>query len=257
MEKAVQYEVSEGIARLTFNRSDKLNSFNEQMHTEMLLALKDANKNPDVRCLIITGNGRAFSAGEDLDGVTEDMDHGEVIRKRYAPVMIQLSKMKMPVIAAVNGIAAGSGFSLALACDFRLMHEKAKLVQAFIHVGLIPDSGNLYYLPKLIGHAKALELALFGEKINASQALDLGLATRVVAGENWHDEVNQFADRLALMPTKAVGIIKQQLQKSWEYPLEEFLDCESFSQRIAGLTSDHQEGVKAFREKRLPEFKGN
>ncbi|MEW9501538.1 enoyl-CoA hydratase-related protein [Jeotgalibacillus marinus] len=256
MFKTIKYEVHDRVAWLTLYRSDKLNAFTEEMHSEMLTALKDVERNENVRCLVITGEGRAFSSGEDLDGVTEGLDHGHVIRKRYTPVLIQLAKIDKPVIAAINGIAAGSGFSLALACDFRLMHEQAKLVQAFIHVGLIPDSGNLYYLPKLIGHAKALELAVLGEKVTAEEAKEIGLVTKVIDGENWMEGVSSFAERLANMPTRAIGLIKQQLQASWDMPLELFLEKEAYGQRMAGLTSDHQEGVHAFMEKRSPDFAG-
>ncbi|PPA72281.1 enoyl-CoA hydratase-related protein [Jeotgalibacillus proteolyticus] len=257
MGEAIQYECSNNIAWIRLNRTDKLNSFNEIMHKEMLLALKDAERNQEVRCIVITGNGRAFSAGEDLEGVTDDLDHGEVIRSRYTPVILQISRSKKPIVSAVNGVAAGSGLSLALACDFRLLHEKAKLVQAFIHVGLIPDSGNLFYLPKLIGHAKAMELAVFGEKISSQQAMELGLATKVITEDAWDNEVQSFALTLACLPTKAFGLIKEQLSRSWEMPLDEFLEAESYSQRIAGLSYDHKEGVIAFKEKRKPDFQGN
>lgn len=256
MYKTIHYELADGVAWVTLNRPDKLNAFTEIMHKELLKAFKDVEKNDQARCLVITGQGRAFSSGEDLDGVTDEMDHGEVIRTRYAPLMIQLSNMSKPVIAAINGVAAGSGFSLALACDFRLMHEKAKLVQAFIHVGLIPDSGNLYYLPKMIGHAKALELAVFGEKIDAPKAKEVGLVTRVIADENWTSEVTQFASTLSQLPTKAIGLIKQQLNKSWEMPLDSYLESESYGQRIAGQSEDHKEGIQAFMDKRTPLFKG-
>ena len=256
MYETIQYELTDGVAWITLNRPDKLNAFTEMMHKELLKAFKDVEKNDQARCLVITGEGRAFSSGEDLSGVTDEMDHGEVIRTRYAPLMIQLSKMSKPVIAAINGVAAGSGFSLALACDFRLIHEKAKLVQAFIQVGLIPDSGNLYYLPKLIGHAKALELAVFGEKISAYDAKELGLVTRVIEGENWPAEVAKFASQFTSMPTKAIGLIKKQLNRSWDMPLESYLESESFGQRMAGQSDDHKEGIQAFMEKRTPQFKG-
>ncbi|KIL47463.1 enoyl-CoA hydratase-related protein [Jeotgalibacillus campisalis] len=256
MFETIFYEVREGVAKITLNRKDKLNAFTESMHKELMIALKEAAKDQAVRCLIITGSGKAFSAGEDLDGVTEEMDHGEVIRSRYMPIMLELASFKKPVIAAINGAAAGSGFSLALACDFRLMHEKAKFVQAFIHVGLIPDSANLFYLPKLIGHARAMELAVLGEKITAQEAKEFGLVNRVIEDGNWEQEVADFAAKLSNKPTKAIGLIKQLLQKSWENDLPQFLLEESYSQRIAGLSTDHQEGLLAFKEKRTPSFKG-
>jgi len=254
--ETILYEVRNGVAYLTLNRPDKLNAFTEQMNSEIQKALKQAAADDEVRCLVITGAGRAFCSGEDLGGVTEELDHGEVLRKRYAPMMKMLHRFEKPVVAALNGVAAGAGMSLALACDFRLASEKASFVQAFIHVGLIPDAGNLYYLPRLIGHAKALELAVLGEKVTANQALDLGLVTKVIAEDVWEQEVQAFAERLASMPTKAIGLIKRYMNESWHASFENYLEKEAHGQRIAGLTADHKEGVRAFLEKRKPQFKG-
>lgn len=256
MFETILYEVRNGVAYLTLNRPDKLNAFTEQMNSEIQKALKQAAADDEVRCLVITGAGRAFCSGEDLGGVTEELDHGEVLRKRYAPMMKMLHRFEKPVVAALNGVAAGAGMSLALACDFRLASEKASFVQAFIHVGLIPDAGNLYYLPRLIGHAKALELAVLGEKVTANQALDLGLVTKVIAEDVWEQEVQAFAERLASMPTKAIGLIKRYMNESWHASFENYLEKEAHGQRIAGLTADHKEGVRAFLEKRKPQFKG-
>lgn len=256
MFETILYEVRNGVAYLTLNRPDKLNAFTEQMNSEIQKALKQAAADDEVRCLVITGAGRAFCSGEDLGGVTEELDHGEVLRKRYAPMMKMLHRFEKPVVAALNGVAAGAGMSLALACDFRLASEKASFVQAFIHVGLLPDAGNLYYLPRLIGHAKALELAVLGEKVTANQALDLGLVTKVIAEDVWEQEVQAFAERLASMPTKAIGLIKRYMNESWHASFENYLEKEAHGQRIAGLTADHKEGVRAFLEKRKPQFKG-
>ncbi|ALF11202.1 enoyl-CoA hydratase-related protein [Parageobacillus thermoglucosidasius] len=256
MYETIHYEVRDRVAWLTLNRPDKLNALTEQMNKEITKALKQAANDENVRCLVITGAGRAFCSGEDLGGVTEEMDHGEVLRTRYAPMMQTLYHVEKPVVAAVNGVAAGAGMSLALACDFRLVSEKASFVEAFIHVGLIPDAGNLYYLPRLIGHAKALELAVFGEKISAPKAAELGLATAVVPEQSWEEEVQRFAGRLANMPTKAVGLIKRYLRESWHCTFEDYLEKEAYGQRIAGLTEDHREGIRAFFEKRPPSFQG-
>ncbi|EZP75770.1 enoyl-CoA hydratase/isomerase [Parageobacillus genomosp. 1] len=256
MYETIRYEVQNNVAWLTLNRPDKLNAFTEQMNKEITNALKQAAKDDKVRCLVITGAGRAFCSGEDLGGVTEEMNHGEVLRTRYAPMMKALYYLEKPVIAAVNGVAAGAGMSLALACDFRLVSEKASFVEAFIHVGLIPDAGNLYYLPRLIGHAKALELAVLGEKISAQKAAELGLATAVVSEAAWEEEVQRFAERLAAMPTKAIGLIKRLLRESWHCTFEEYLEKEAYGQRIAGLTQDHREGIRAFFEKRKAVFQG-
>jgi 2-(1,2-epoxy-1,2-dihydrophenyl)acetyl-CoA isomerase len=254
--ETIHYEVRDHIAWLTLNRPDKLNAFTEQMNKEITKALKQTANDANIRCLVITGAGRAFCSGEDLGGVTEEMNHGEVLRTRYAPMLKALYHLEKPVVAAVNGVAAGAGMSLALACDFRLVSEKASFVEAFIHVGLIPDAGNLYYLPRLIGHAKALELAVLGEKISAQKAAELGLATSVIPEAAWEEEVQRFAERLAAMPTKAIGLIKRLLRESWHCTFEDYLEKEAYGQRIAGLTQDHREGIRAFFEKRKAVFQG-
>jgi 2-(1,2-epoxy-1,2-dihydrophenyl)acetyl-CoA isomerase len=254
--ETITYHIENGIAWLTLNRPDRLNAFTDQMNKEVGHALKSAEGTENVRCIVITGNGRAFCSGQDLEGVNEEMDHGEVLRNSYGPMMKQLAKTEKPVVAAINGVAAGAGLSLALACDFRVASEKASMVQAFIHVGLIPDSGNLYYLPRLIGHAKALELAVFGEKISATEAKELGLVSKVISQETWSEEVDAFAKRLANLPTKAIGLIKRSLHTSWHSSFEHYLENEAQGQRIAGLTRDHREGVTAFLEKRKPRFIG-
>jgi 2-(1,2-epoxy-1,2-dihydrophenyl)acetyl-CoA isomerase len=256
MFETVQYEIRNHVAYLSLNRPDKLNAFTKQLNKEMEKAIKEASKNTEVRALVITGAGRAFCSGQDLADVDDTMDHGEVLRNHYNPMMKALAKCEKPVIAAVNGVAAGAGFSLALACDFRLASEKASFLQAFIHVGLVPDSGNLYFLPRLVGHAKALELAVLGEKVSADQAFQLGLVTKVCPAENFQTEVGHFAERLASMPTKAISLIKKNLQASWENSYDEFLELDAQAQRIAGLTADHVEGVQAFLEKRKPQFRG-
>ncbi|MGA9224761.1 MAG: enoyl-CoA hydratase-related protein [Mesobacillus sp.] len=256
MFETVLYEVRNQVAYITLNRPDKLNAFTEQLNKEIQTAIKNASRDKSVRALVLTGAGRAFCSGEDLSGVSENMDHGEVLRKRYNPMLLELDRCEKPVIAAVNGVAAGAGMSLALACDFRIASEKASFVEAFIHVGLVPDAGNLFYLPRLIGHAKAMELAAFGEKVPAEKAKELGLVTEVIPMDEWDEKVAAFAERLANMPTKAISLIKRSLKASWHSNLEEFLERDAQSQRIAGQTADHKEGVLAFLEKRKPVFKG-
>jgi 2-(1,2-epoxy-1,2-dihydrophenyl)acetyl-CoA isomerase len=256
MFETVKYEVANGVAWISLNRPDKLNAFTEQLNKEVQQSIKQASRDKEVRCLVITGEGRAFCSGQDLQGVNEDMDHGEVLRRFYNPMVLELHKCKKPVIAAVNGVAAGAGMSLALACDFRLLSDKASFLEAFIHVGLVPDAGNLYFLPKLIGHAKSMELAVLGEKVNAQEAKELGLATKVIPMEKWQDEITAFAERLASMPTAAIAIIKKNLKASWESTLEECLERDAQGQRLAGLTLDHKEGVAAFMQKRKPVFQG-
>lgn len=256
MFETVIYEVRKQVAYITLNRPDKLNAFTEQLNKEIKQATQEAAKNPDVRAIVLTGAGRAFCSGEDLAGVTEQMDHGEVLRNRYNPMLREINKCEKPIIAAVNGVAAGAGMSLALACDFRLASEKASFVESFIHVGLIPDAGNLYYLPRMIGHAKAMELAVLGEKLTAIRAKEYGLVTEVIPLDSWEEEVTAFAERLANMPTRAIGLIKKNLKASWHSSLEEFLERDAEGQRIAGLTADHKEGIQSFIEKRKSVFKG-
>ncbi|WP_257349364.1 enoyl-CoA hydratase-related protein [Pseudalkalibacillus decolorationis] len=257
MYETIQYEMKNNVAWIRLNRPEKFNAFTEQMNLEITKALKEADRDTEVRCLVITGNGRAFSSGEDLAGVKQDTDHAEILRKRYNPMVQKLASVEKPIIAAVNGVAAGAGMSLALACDFRLLSEKANFIEAFINVGLVPDSGNLFYLPRLVGHAKALELAVMGEKVSAEEAKEVGLATKVIPLDQWEEEVSAFAENLAKKPTKAIGLIKRYLQKSWESDLDEMLENEAYAQRTAGQTKDHAEGVQAFLEKRKPEFKGS
>ncbi len=256
MFETILYTVETGVAWLRLNRPDKLNAYIAQMNHEIKQAIKAASIDAQVRCIVITGEGRAFCSGQDLSEVNENMDIGQVLRDHYGPMMKQITQCEKPIIAAVNGVAAGAGFSLALACDFRLASEKASFVNAFIHVGLIPDAGNLYFLPKLVGQAKAAELAILGEKVSAKQAYQLGLVTKVIPYENWEQEVSKFAVRLANMPTKAIGLIKRYINVANNIPFEDFLEKEAEGQRIAGLTTDHREGVSAFLEKRKPLFVG-
>jgi 2-(1,2-epoxy-1,2-dihydrophenyl)acetyl-CoA isomerase len=257
MYETIQYTVQNGVATLELSRPDKLNAFNSQMIYEIITAVKEASKDEQVRCLVFTGSGRGFCSGQDLEDVDEYMDHGQVLREQYGPMMKQLMSFEKPIVAAVNGIAAGAGFSLALACDFRLASEKANFLNAFINIGLIPDSGNLYFLQNLVGYAKAAELSILGEKISAEKAFQLGLVTKVISTETWESEVNQFSEYLANLPTKAIGLIKRNLKLANNLSFDSYLEKEAEGQRIAGLTNDHQEGVQAFVEKRKPIFIGN
>ncbi|QQZ08390.1 enoyl-CoA hydratase-related protein [Heyndrickxia vini] len=256
MYETILYEMKNQVAWITLNRPDKLNAFNEQMKIEVRNALKDAAKNPEIRSIVISGAGRAFCSGQDLQAVKEDTDYGELLRKYYNPMIREMAAIEKPIIAAINGTAAGAGLSLALACDFRLASANASFIEAFIHVGLVPDSGNMYYLPRIVGHAKALELAILGEKISAEEAKNIGLITKVVPIEEWETTIAQFAEKLAKMPTKAIGLIKRYMNQSWDSNLQEVLDKEAYAQRIAGQSFDHKEGIDAFLNKRKPNFEG-
>lgn len=256
MFETIRYDVKDGIAWLYLNRPDSLNAFVAQMNREVKDAIKTASNDEHVRCIVISGEGRAFCSGQDLSEVDEKMDHGQVLRDHYGPMMKQIRQCEKPIIAAVNGVAAGAGFSLALACDFRLVSERASFINAFIHVGLIPDSGNLYFLTRLVGEAKAIELSILGEKVKAEDAFNMGLATQLISAEGWEEDVTAFAKRIASLPTKAVGLIKRYLKAVPELSFEDYLEHEAQGQRIAGLTKDHREGVNAFMEKRKPVFSG-
>jgi 2-(1,2-epoxy-1,2-dihydrophenyl)acetyl-CoA isomerase len=256
MFETIRYDVSDGVAWVYLNRPNKLNAFIAQMNREIKDSVKKASFDDDVRCIVITGEGRAFCSGQDLSEVDENMDHGQVLREHYGPMIKQIRNCEKPIIAAVNGVAAGAGFSLALACDFRLVSEKASFINAFIHVGLIPDSGNLYYLSQLVGLAKAAELAILGEKVSAEDAVTMGLATRKIPMDTWNEDVSEFAARLAAMPTKAIGIIKRSLKATTSMSFDDYLEQEAQGQRLAGLTIDHREGVTAFMEKRKPVYSG-
>lgn len=256
MFETIRYDVKNGIATICLNRPEKLNAFNAEMNREVKDAVKSASSDDAVRCIVITGEGRAFCSGQDLAGLDENLDHGKLLRDHYGPMVNQIRKCEKPIVAAVNGVAAGAGFSLALACDFRIISEHASFINAFIHVGLIPDSGNLFYLTRLIGEAKATELAILGDKVRADEAVRLGLANLEIPADKWEEEVEAYAARLAGLPTKAIGLIKRSLKSASELSFEDYLEQEAQGQRIAGLTADHKEGVNAFMEKRKPVYTG-
>lgn len=256
MSDVLKVTINEGIAWLTLHRPEAMNALNSELIEGLTKAIKDAGKNDDVRTVVITGEGRGFCSGQDLKDVQDDVDIERVVTQKYNPLIKAITHIDKPVIAAVNGTAAGAGMSLALACDFRLVHEKAKFTQAFIHIGLVPDSGSTYFLPRLLGHAKALELALLGDKVSAEDAERLGLATKVFTAEEWDEQVHAFAAKTAGMPTKAMGLIKRYMQKSWDEDLDGVLQNEAYAQSIAADSYDHKEGIQAFIEKRQPAYKG-
>jgi 2-(1,2-epoxy-1,2-dihydrophenyl)acetyl-CoA isomerase len=252
---------ADGVATLTLNRPEKLNAFTDEMLAALAEALKQAERDETVRCIVITGSGRAFSAGQDLASVRErDADGGMSFRDHlqhaYNPIIRRLRAMEKPVIAAVNGVAAGAGASLALACDLRLAAESASFIQAFIGVGLIPDNGATWFLPQMIGFPRAFELAVTGRRLTAAEALTLGLVNRVVADEALADAAGETAAQLAAAPTKAIGLTKRAMNRALLTTLDEALDYEAQLQEIAGRTADHREGVAAFLEKRPPRFEG-
>ncbi|PZR97266.1 MAG: 2-(1,2-epoxy-1,2-dihydrophenyl)acetyl-CoA isomerase [Candidatus Chloroheliales bacterium] len=256
--ETILYTVEDGIATLTLNRPEVLNAFNQAMTDEIQDALKKAERDEAARCLVITGMGRAFSAGEDLKSHAGEgeRDFAASLRNRYNPIIRKLRALNKPVLGAVNGVAAGAGFSLALACDLRIASDKARFLQAFVRIGLVPDSGSSWFLPQLIGYAKAAELCMLGEEVNAQQALELGLVNKVVAHDELAATTAEWATRLAQGPTLALGLMKRALIMGTQNTLDEVLDYEVYGQTIAGRSEDGKEGAAAFIEKRKANFKG-
>jgi 2-(1,2-epoxy-1,2-dihydrophenyl)acetyl-CoA isomerase len=244
------------------NREKALNALDRGITDELHKVLAEAAGDPAVRCLLITGAGRGFSAGADLSQLEgsyrkgESVPLGDMLRDGYNRIILPIVHMEKPVVAAVNGVAAGAGASLALACDFRIASDKARFFQAFIKVGLVQDSGASYFLPRLVGLAKALELAMLGEIIDANEALRIGLVTRVVPHETLMDEARAFAEKLASGPTRALGLSKRAMYFGVDNDLEQTMDYEADLQAQMALTADHMEGVKAFLDKREPTFEG-
>lgn len=255
--QTIIYEQNGGVASIILNRPSSYNAFTEEMNKEIIDALKVATEDIEARCIVITGKGKAFCSGEDLAGVDADTDHGTFLRTRYHPMMMAIKQTPKPIVAAINGIAAGAGMSLALAADFRLVQPESKFVSAFMNIGLIPDSGFLYVLPRLIGYAKALEVSVLGRPIKGTEAYQLGLATEVIEASDWQEKVAAFANTLAALPTQSFSLIKRDMMDGMHLPFEEMLEKEAQAQRIAGNTKDHQEGLQAFKEKRSPKFTGN
>ncbi len=257
----ITYHVDGNVAVITLNRPDKLNAFTTEMLKELGEAVKQAGRDESVRAVVITGAGRGFCAGQDVRELQERATGGggdlqEHLEQTYHPIVRRIRRMEKPVIAAVNGVAAGAGASLALACDLRIAAENANFVQAFVNVGLIPDSGSSFFLPRLVGLGRALELALTGRVVSAEEAERLGIYNRVVPAEQLMDTAMELARQLAQGPTKVIGLIKRALNRSWNLELDEALAYEAQLQAIAGSTEDHREGIAAFLEKRKPEFTG-
>jgi 2-(1,2-epoxy-1,2-dihydrophenyl)acetyl-CoA isomerase len=261
VEATILFEVADGAATITLNRPDKLNAFNEAMHRELARALDRIEADDAIRVLLLTGAGRGFCAGQDLgDRVMGDGDAppdlGDTLDRLYNPLVRRICRLERPVVCAVNGVAAGAGANLALGCDLVLAARSAKFIQAFCKLGLVPDSGGTYLLPRLVGSARARGLALLGEPLSAEQAEAWGLIWRAVDDDRLMGEATALVRNLATQPTKGLGLIKRVLLASAANSLDAQLDLERDLQREAGRTDDYREGVAAFMAKRPPKFRG-
>ncbi|MDO8500635.1 MAG: 2-(1,2-epoxy-1,2-dihydrophenyl)acetyl-CoA isomerase PaaG [Gemmatimonadaceae bacterium] len=253
-------EVDSGVMKITLNRPEVLNSFTLQMAQELREALGVARGERTVRAVLITGAGRGFCAGQDLAAVPVEgerkLDLGATVRQTYNPLITLIRKLEKPVVCAVNGVAAGAGANLAMACDIVIASENASFIQSFSKIGLLPDTGGTFFLPRAIGLPMATALMMLGEKITALRAVEIGMIYKVVAAEMLEVESTKLAKQLAQMPTKALGYTKRALNASLGNSLDEQLEVEEELQREAGRTHDFVEGMAAFREKRPPVFRG-
>jgi 2-(1,2-epoxy-1,2-dihydrophenyl)acetyl-CoA isomerase len=254
---AIIKEIKKNIFYITLNRPDVMNAFTTEMLMELQSAFIDAEMD-EIRCVVLTGNGKGFCSGQDLkDFEKEGKTFKQALDEKYNPLINRIMNLPKPVICGINGVAAGAGLSLALACDFRIAVESALLIEVFINVGLVPDSGSTFTLPRMAGLPKAFQMCTTGERISAREAKQLGLVNAVV----WDNEVlnialERFAQKFAAMPTKAIGMIKKMLNESFSSDLNSILEMESLMQDKAGNSEDYREGVAAFIEKRKAVFKG-
>ncbi len=258
----IRFEAQDGVARLTLHRPDKLNSFTGAMHAEIRAALDSVQANPAVRVLVITGAGRAFCAGQDLADPDMSVGHlqpdiGAVVEQHYKPLILALQNLRVPTVAMVNGIAAGAGASLALACDLVIAAKSAYFLQAFSKIGLIPDTGGTWFLPQRVGMARAMGLAMLADKLPAEKAQDWGLIWQAVDDADLAPTVDKLAAQLAQMPTRALVATRLAMHAAPNHTLEQQLGFEAGFMRELGWRDDFKEGVTAFQQKRAPKFTGN
>ncbi|MEM0519095.1 MULTISPECIES: enoyl-CoA hydratase-related protein [Aequorivita] len=259
MNKSITTQIENKVATLTLNRPEVFNSFNREMALLLQDELDNCEKNPEVRAIIIIGSGKAFCAGQDLKEVTSpELNPGfkKILEEHYNPIIQRIRNIEKPIIGAINGVAAGAGANIALACDVVIASENASFIQAFSKIGLVPDSAGTFFLPRLIGFQKASALMMLGDKVSAQDAEKLGMVYKVVSSENFSEEVKIIANTMANMPTKALGLTKRLLNNSMQNNLEEQLNLESKLQIEAAQSEDYAEGVDAFVNKRKPNFRG-
>ena len=259
MSNSIELKIENKIAFITLNRPEVFNSFNREMALRLQSTLDLCETNNEVRAIVLSGNGKAFCAGQDLKEVTSpELNPGfkKILEEHYNPIILRIRNIKKPIIGAINGVAAGAGANIALACDIVVAHEKVSFIQAFSLIGLVPDSAGTFFLPRLVGFQKALALAMLGDKISAEEAERMGMIYKVIPLESFEEEVNKLSLKLANMPTKALGMIKELYNKSMTNNLEAQLALESKLQIEAAQSEDYAEGVSAFIEKRKPNFKG-
>lgn len=257
--ESILFEKQNGIATITLNRPTSFNSFNREMALNLQSKLDDCHTDKEVRVVVITGEGRAFCAGQDLVEVTDQAQNPgfrKILDEHYGPIIQKIRNTAKPIIAAVNGVAAGAGANIALACDIVVAHEKVSFIQAFSGIGLVPDSGGTFFLPRLIGFQKASALAMLGDKVSAEEAERMGMIYKVLPLESFNEDVSALANRMANMPTKGLALTKAALNSALNNNLTEQLQVESDLQIEASETLDYREGVAAFLEKRKPNFIG-
>lgn len=254
----LKYQVDNGVATITLNRPEVYNALNDEITFEFQDALKATAKDEKVRVIVITGEGKAFCSGQDLKAASGDQKRSflQSLNKRYNPIISAMRSLPKPIVCRLHGVAAGAGCSLALACDIIVASEDATLIEVFINIGLVPDSGSSYFLPRLVGMAKAFEMCSMGSRVKASEAAAIGLVNKCVPADQLDAAVKSYTDYFATAPTGSIGLIKKMLSKSATSTLEQMLEYEAYCQEIAGSSHDYKEGVSAFLEKRKPDFKG-
>lgn len=260
MTDTILYEVDNGVATITLNRPERYNAFIDEMNFALTKAFKAAKKDESVRVVVLTGAGeKAFCSGQDVKAVKDQVGErnlGDSVRKRYNPMIKAMRSMEKPIICRLNGVAAGAGCSIVLACDLIVAADHAKLMEVFVNIGLVLDSGSSFFLPRMVGSHRAFEMCTMGTKVTAQEAKDWGIVSQVVPLAELDEAVEKYTDYYKNAPTKAIGMIKKMINHSFQSDLDTMLELEAQYQEVAGNSEDHKEGVTAFNEKRKPVFKG-